>query len=224
MDPVIAKSLSTRFQISIDYVVREYYEMVLLKELFSGPFGASLVFKGGTALRLAYKSPRFSEDLDFDLLTHVEIDSFAKFIDRARKRYSDMVGLDAADKRDTTFIVLKIASPILSRAFSIKIEASKRNVSLKRENDYTQRVMVSETNPISVLANVSTLDRILFEKTDALKNRRAARDVFDYWYINQLLNKEVKPDYAGFDQQVARSELRRLLPKPYWQLVDSWLE
>lgn len=38
--------------------------------------GQYLIFKGGTALRLAYKSPRFSDDLDFALLKKLDINQF----------------------------------------------------------------------------------------------------------------------------------------------------
>jgi len=39
--------------------------MIILKKLYGSDQGKSFVFKGGTALRLAYGSQRFSEDLDF---------------------------------------------------------------------------------------------------------------------------------------------------------------
>jgi predicted nucleotidyltransferase component of viral defense system len=47
--------------------VREYWEMLILKELTESLLGEKLVFIGGTALRLVYNSPRFSDDLDFYL-------------------------------------------------------------------------------------------------------------------------------------------------------------
>ena len=65
MDIATAKVLSNKLQISIDCIVREEYEILLLKEIFESEYGTKLVFKGGTALRLAYGSPRYSEDLDF---------------------------------------------------------------------------------------------------------------------------------------------------------------
>ena len=41
--------------------------------------------------------------------------------------------------------------------------------------------------PLSTLANIASLTAVLSEKQDALKNRKAPRDVFDYWYINLIL-------------------------------------
>src|SRR3989344_6645774 len=48
-------------------IVREYFQHVFLAELYKLPDAEKLLFKGGTALRIIYGSPRFSEDLDFSL-------------------------------------------------------------------------------------------------------------------------------------------------------------
>lgn len=48
-------------------IVREYFQHVFLSELYKLQGSEKLLFKGGTALRIVYGSPRFSEDLDFSL-------------------------------------------------------------------------------------------------------------------------------------------------------------
>lgn len=78
MDVSTAQILSQKLQISLDTVVREEYEILLLKEIFESEYGSSLVFKGGTALRLVYNSPRFSEDLDFTLIQRL-VDSWLEW-------------------------------------------------------------------------------------------------------------------------------------------------
>lgn len=50
-------------------IVREYFQHVFLSELYKLPNAEKLLFKGGTALRIVYGSPRFSEDLDFSLFS-----------------------------------------------------------------------------------------------------------------------------------------------------------
>ena len=52
-------------------IVREYVQHVLLAALYQLPGAEHLLFKGGTALRVVYGSPRFSEDLDFSLIPAV---------------------------------------------------------------------------------------------------------------------------------------------------------
>lgn len=63
------KKLATLYHTS-EYpnVVREYCQHLLLSELYKLKGAENLLFKGGTALRILYGSPRFSEDLDFSLL------------------------------------------------------------------------------------------------------------------------------------------------------------
>lgn len=48
-------------------VVREYCQHLFLSELYKLEKSGHMLFKGGTALRVIYGSPRFSEDLDFSI-------------------------------------------------------------------------------------------------------------------------------------------------------------
>ena len=63
-------------QTSVRNVVREYCQHLFLSYLYQNPGSEKLLFKGGTALRIILKSPRFSEDLDFTGagITHKEIE------------------------------------------------------------------------------------------------------------------------------------------------------
>ena len=65
MDKQLALEKQKILKIPLVQIIREEYEMVLLNSIFDSSFGSKLVFRGGTALRLAYSSPRFSDDLDF---------------------------------------------------------------------------------------------------------------------------------------------------------------
>jgi len=61
-------ALARRHQTAVfPNIVREYFQHVFLKELYNMPESKQMLFKGGTALRIVYGSPRFSEDLDFSL-------------------------------------------------------------------------------------------------------------------------------------------------------------
>lgn len=224
MDLPTAQILSQKLQISLDLVVREEYEILLLKELFESEFGTSLVFKGGTALRLAYASARFSEDLDFTAIKIIDPKKFINFLKEVEKKYSAIVNIETTNKFYTLFALVKIKENYLNRAFSIKVEIRKRKGKWIKDRDFKDKVIRSEVTPLTVLARVALLPKILQEKEDALKNRKAARDVFDYWYISELLKKEVKIDFRGFNKENVKAELHRLLAKPYWKKVDAWLE
>lgn len=223
MDLVTAQSLSNKLQISLDQVVREEYEILLLKEIFESEYGSNLVFKGGTALRLAYSSPRFSEDLDFTLIKDFNKEGFTQFLKELERKYPAIIGIEANEKYYTIFGLIRIKEDYLDRNFSIKVEVSKREGEWVEDRDYSNKVIKSEVTPLTVLTQVASIERILEEKEHAIKNRKAPRDIFDFWYINQLLKKEVNPSFEGYDKTHAKAQLHRLLPRTYWKVVDSWL-
>lgn len=223
MDINTAKDLSKKLKISVDYVVREEYEMLLLKEIFESEFGSNLIFKGGTALRLVYGSPRFSEDLDFEAKEDFDGKKFLSFLKEVT-RYPGIIAVETRQKFYTVFGLVKVRDEILPRPFSIKVEISKRKGKWVKDKDYFDKPISSEVAVFRVLARVASLEKILEEKKDALKRRKAPRDLFDYWFISQILGKKTAIDFSGHNPVHVKSELRRLLPRPYWRLVNSWLE
>lgn len=61
-------------------VVREYLQMRVLQSLQNAGAMIPLAFHGGTALRLLYRMPRYSEDLDFALERQAEQYDFRKYL------------------------------------------------------------------------------------------------------------------------------------------------
>ena len=60
------KKLAIQYRTSeFPNIVREYFQHLFLSQLYRMEKADSLLFKGGTALKIIYGSPRFSEDLDF---------------------------------------------------------------------------------------------------------------------------------------------------------------
>ena len=66
MDALQLQSFGKKLKISPVEILREEIEMSILQELSQSSLAKNLIFKGGTALRLCYGSPRFSQDLDFN--------------------------------------------------------------------------------------------------------------------------------------------------------------
>jgi len=79
--------LATDLHIDRERIIREFYEMLMLNEIAQNSWSQWLVFKGGTALRLAYQSPRFSDDLDFGMIQPIIIDKLSQFISKTASKY-----------------------------------------------------------------------------------------------------------------------------------------
>ncbi|MBI5734071.1 MAG: nucleotidyl transferase AbiEii/AbiGii toxin family protein, partial [Candidatus Kerfeldbacteria bacterium] len=76
--------LSTKNQTSEQNVAREYCQHLFLSYLYKGNGAERVLFKGGTALKIVFKSPRFSEDLDFSAY-NISIPKINQLVDEVLK-------------------------------------------------------------------------------------------------------------------------------------------
>lgn len=221
MDRKLAIEKSRQLQISVIQIIREEYEMILLAWIFESDFGKNLIFRGGTALRLAYNSPRFSDDLDFSVLKPIKVNEFKNWCRdvAAENEYLELV--EALKKRFTLFALFKVKDPTLPANISIKVEISTRKEHLSEDKDYILMRLRSEITPITVVAQVATPSRIEKEKLSIKPIR--IRDVFDLWFIGQLLKKPYKMDFGQFDNKEVKRELHRLLAEGARRLIEPWL-
>ncbi|MCX6719212.1 MAG: nucleotidyl transferase AbiEii/AbiGii toxin family protein, partial [Candidatus Taylorbacteria bacterium] len=72
----MAKKLKTNETV----VLREYIQLLCLDKLYSLKNCEKIYFKGGTAIHLIFRAPRFSEDLDFTV--DLKDEDFETFIEQ----------------------------------------------------------------------------------------------------------------------------------------------
>ena len=221
MDIKLAIEKARQLKISVIQIVREEYEMILLARIFDSQLGKRLVFRGGTALRLAYNSPRFSDDLDFSQRLPISIEEFQKWGGEVAVGNEYLELTETIQKHFTLFALFRIKDPALPATISIKVEISTRKEQWKQDADYILISLQSEVTPLTVLAQVATLPRIEKEKLRIVPIR--IRDVFDLWYISQRLNKPYSMDFSAFDAKEAKRELHRLLAQNARRLIKPWL-
>lgn len=219
MESNILNQLSKQMQIAPEFVVREYWEMVLLQELTESAIGEKLVFKGGTALRLAYNSPRFSVDLDFSLCSGLEMKDISLIIDKIIAKYPQIKIKDRIEKYYTYFTLLLFTEPNLAKNFSIKIEISKRD--FVEKNIYEPKLLVSPVISQQILLNTYTLEQIKKEKLDAIKTRRQPRDLFDLWFINSLERGVWRVPENDYTKMELKNELNKFLPKKFYPVIEQ---
>lgn len=221
MDTKLAIEKARQLKMSVIQIVREEYEMIFLARFFDSQIGKQLVFRGGTALRLAYNSPRFSDDLDFSELKPIGVAEFQKLCGEIATNNEYVELVEAVKKTFTLFAIFKIKDPALPATISIKVEISVREEQWVQDKDYTLMRLQSEITPITALAQVASLERIGKEKSSIAPAR--IRDIFDLWYIGQHLNKPYKMDFSAFPIIEVKRELHRLLAEGARRLIEPWL-
>jgi len=148
-------------------IIRDIYNDVSISSL--------LGFKGGTCAYFFYGLPRFSVDLDFDLLIkdkENEVFIFEK-IKNILKKYGDIK--DSFIKSNTIFNVLSYGPS----DHNIKIEISTRETATNIKDLYELK------EHIGVFALVAKQDYLFASKLAALTSRPniASRDIYDVWHF-----------------------------------------
>jgi predicted nucleotidyltransferase component of viral defense system len=173
----------------------KFFLVQLLKDIYSEiELASTLGFKGGTAMMFFYDLPRFSVDLDFNLITrdnetwvYEKVRSillkYGKIADEAKKFYGPVLVLDyGAGER-------KLKVEISNRVFDNKYEI---------KNFLGINIMVMIESDMFAHKICALLDR------NALTNR----DIFDSWFFMQrrtpintkLVEARMQMPYADYIQ------------------------
>lgn len=220
MDKEIALNLAAQIGIDVQQLIREEAELMFLKGLFESSLSDKLVFKGGTALRLIYASPRFSEDLDFSITEEIKTAEFKKIITHIAKLDERFSIKDLTSKYYTHLAQIRIKEPWQDLAFSLKIEVAKKVIK-KADSGFAVSLAKSPASNISVMVKAFTLERILKDKLEAIKERKMPRDIFDIWYICQKTGNSFILENFGYPKGKIRQELRKFLPKSFYPAIED---
>jgi predicted nucleotidyltransferase component of viral defense system len=218
MEQSLAEQRARELKIDRTQVVREYWELIVLKGLYDSSFGRYLIFKGGTALRLTYGSPRFSEDLDFSLTRDVLKGKFSALVKKSIVPFPELSLTDLQEKYYTYLAEIKVTQNYLPFPFRIKIEISKREV---RDYQWDLRLLGSPATVVQVMGQVSTLEQIYKDKLACLKERAKPKDLFDLWYISQTLKIPYTPRKISVKKKEFVRDLRKYLPTSFWPVVEG---
>lgn len=216
MEKLIAEELSKKLKISVNQISREYWEMIILKEISESRLGGFLIFAGGTALRLSYNSPRFSDDLDFYLKKKISFSLFKKTMNSIASKYKLEI-IDLFSKYFTFLAEFKIKENYLTQPFRVKIEIRKKIF----KKNYEPRLLISPAVNFQVLFPVFTLSKIQELKIQALKERKEPRDLFDLWFISQQLKTPFKRPRVKIDKKILKQNLSKYLPQNFQSVIDE---
>lgn len=173
----------------------------ILTAIYRDPdLGPYLGFKGGTAAMMFYGLPRFSVDLDFDLLSPDREDQVFQILSARLPQFGQLV--EATRKRFTLFFLLRYKKG--DRL--VKIEISRRPLPAEYE----------VKNFLGIAMRVIEQSDMAAGKLAALITRKkfAARDVFDIWFFlghNWEINQTSVKQKTGFDVAIALTKAIRLV-------------
>ena len=221
MEQSIAEQKARELKIDKAQVVRESWELIALKGLYGSPFGRYLIFKGGTALRLNYGAPRFSEDLDFSLTKDVLKGKFSSLIKKTIAPFPEMALTDLEEKYYTYLAEIKVTQNYLPYPFRIKIEISKREI---KDYQWEVKLLSSPVTVIQVMGQVAALEQIYKDKLACLKGRAKPKDLFDLWYVSQKLNISYTPRKISLNKKEVIRDLRKYLPSDFWPAIEGLIK
>ena len=195
----IYDSMLSRYDLTTEQnnrnAIFEVNQQVILAGLYSGGFFESAAFYGGTCLRIFHGLQRFSEDMDFSLLTQDDAFDFSKYFQPIVDTFA-LVGREVEIKKKDKKNFGKVESAFLkdnTDVYDVMFQTEK-SIKIKIEVDTypplnfkTEQKLLLQ--PHSFMTRCFTLPDLLAGKIHALvyrtwKNRVKGRDWYDFeWYV-----------------------------------------
>lgn len=218
--------IAHKSQTSLLNIAREYVQNLFLSAFYQQEETEKIYFKGGTALRLIYGSPRFSEDLDFSA-NLANCDAFENVLEDALV-FLEKVGLKVGvvESKPTAGGCLAIfAAAVEDLSLDISLQ-----VSLRQKNLTGEPFLVS--NPFVPEYEVNALSESILaaEKIEALLTRGKPRDFFDLYFmlrkrmavgLTEKQREAVFERLGRLDKEEVRRDVEPFLPKGYRLVIKD---
>lgn len=195
-------------QIEKDYVLSWLLFGISKNEILSG----NLVFKGGTVLKKAYfPDYRFSEDIDFTLLDNrITNDQLLEEFTKVYELLKKDANIGISFKESNTHIsgsigfYLNYVGPLQGNLGSrdVKLDITRGEILEFAEQDQSIFKLYSDM-PDEFSLKCYSLPEVLIEKMAALMARTEPRDLYDFWYLNEIGGIHTKDYVAEFERKAA---------------------
>jgi uncharacterized protein len=220
------ETLRKKYQTELITVWREYFQHVFLSYFYQQEHTDKVYFKGGTALRLLYKSPRFSEDLDFSS-TLQEVSSIeTAVINTLTEIAREGIQVDIKDAAPTTggylaTLLFKNNGDTIPLRLEMSLRSGKKISEFTTvSNDFIAPYTIFQLNE----------QQLVGEKIAALLSRQKPRDFYDIYFLlrsNMIpaKNRELLQNVLNLTQKSAirfDNELKRFLPKSHWMIIRDF--
>jgi predicted nucleotidyltransferase component of viral defense system len=220
------RQIALKYQTDDGTVLREYFQNLFLSYFYQHEDSGKIYFKGGTALRLIYHSPRFSEDLDFSASVTNVTPIERAVLDTLTAIVKEGVKTDLKEATPTSGGYLaELHFTAYGRTVPIRLEVSLR--AGKKSGMFA--TVVNDFSPDYTILQLEE-GQLIGEKISALLTRKKPRDFYDFYFLlhhNMIQNKNRETFEAvmkalhdakiNFD-----SELKVFLPKSHHAIVRDF--
>lgn len=208
--------LAKYFQIDNFTIVREYLQLLFLNCLYQDNEATKVFFKGGTALRLLFLSPRFSEDLDFSsTFSKEEITQIVKRTEKLMRR----------DLPEIKIIFLYSGR----EGLRFRMDGVRLDFNIVKKVKKPVVLPMTTRFPIIIfpLINCLSVENIFAEKLMALGTRDKGRDFYDIWFLLQrkiafdkkFVTENLLKKITAFPETKLESDLRPFLPQSQRKII-----
>ena len=221
------QALATKHQVLLINIYREYVQHVFLSSLYQQDRADAFYFKGGTALKLVYHSPRYSEDLDFSLGL-ISFSAIERTILSVLEQIKTMgFKPEIIESKETSGGYLgKFRVYIYGEEVPISIQGSRR---IKKGLEGEVELVANDFIP-SYSVQLLAQPLLVGEKIEAALTRGKPRDFFDVYFLSRsgmlplgkrkelgeliVMLKKNKIDFTA--------ELKRFLPASFHSLIKNF--
>ncbi|MBI5620900.1 nucleotidyl transferase AbiEii/AbiGii toxin family protein [Candidatus Gottesmanbacteria bacterium] len=172
--------LSQKLQTTSMNILREYVQHQFLSYFYQQPQTDKIFFKGGTALRIVYQSPRFSEDLDFSASGRQNTRGIEEaLLQTVKEMEREAIAVRVKESKETSGGYLAIlVCTLFDQDVTIQLEVSQRVGNIRGD----VATIVNNFIPPYTLMTM-TRQQLVAEKCKALMTRGKARDYYDLYFI-----------------------------------------
>lgn len=220
------KILANKHQTTELNIKREYFQHVFLSYFYQQPQTSAIYFKGGTALRIFYQSPRFSEDLDFSSTIKDKSQIEQALLQTIYEVGKEAVKTELQEAKTTGGGYLaNISFSNFGQAIEVLVQISFRET---RRVGEVITVISDFIPPYSVVGLAQ--NQLVAEKIQALISRQKPRDFYDLYFLLRanLLptsQKSILPKVLKLLKKMDinfEHELKQFLPKNHWALIRDF--
>ena len=221
------EKVAIKSQTSLENIAREYLQHLFLRAFYQEKKAEAILFKGGTALRLIYQSPRFSEDLDFSGFK-ISVRKTEDLIEAALIQINREEKIELKEAKKTTGGYLAKFQALIG---GINV-GGKLEISFRSKKPISGQILTITSqllSPYTLCAYPE--ERLVQEKLEALLTRAKTRDFYDLYFILRaglkisLQTEEVKQiikKLAKRNDDIFSQELKRFLPESHHGLLKNF--